>query len=1808
LDTFWCAKMGVELARVRPGQRVVDKMRFGLYTSEEVKRLSVKRISNPVIMDPLNNPVKDGLYDDALGPLDRRSGTKDSRATCSTCRLTFRECPGHCGHVELCVPVYNPMTFATVFRLLRCTCLNCFRFRLKGEMTDEYVRILRLLREGRLAEAMDVRTVPMNPVIAELLGGDDDAADAAASPSTSSSSSSGDMEETWHTAQAFDQAVESLLRSMAGTGKSNKCANCQAASPRLVKDAQGRIFREGLDGKAVLSNEAVNADIEASLRGIGMKELGGTLESQVVAEAEGDSDAQQQRSPPSGRAYIHPAQAMGILNRLWRNERDLATLVWLADQRSSASAAVEPPSSSAASAASASSSMSDPRRFFVQSLLVPPNKLRPPSEMGDLMFENVQNGQFKAVIEANLRLTDLIKAPRENDTSNREERIFGAWLQLQQAVTAVMDSPADSGAEMRPKGIRQLLEKKEGMFRMHMMGKRVNYAARSVISPDPFIHPNQIGVPPFVARTLTYPELVTPQNVEHLRKLVINGDEVYPGAHAVEDQRGNVINLKVLDKQKRKAMAKTLLAMENDRLPQTRAVYRHLQDGDMLLVNRQPTLHKPGVMAHSARVIKGQRTIRMHYANCSTYNADFDGDEMNLHLPQDEHGRAEAHAIVSASHQFTVPTDGKPLRGLIQDHVAAGTLLTKKDTFFERAEFEQLLYRATLGVRLLEQQQQLKRHEATYGASGEERPKLRISTGSPGAKLKVPPPAIMKPKPLWTGKQLVSSFLEYVTQGQPPLSMRLAGKVPSSYWGANSGEEFFEVFRGQVVTGVLDKNQFGKFGLVHAVHELFGSSSAADLLAGFSRLLTSYLQLHGMTCSYSDCLLTTNAEVDRKGKIDEADPAALGAAAAFGTLSEEDLSSATGDDETGERRAAKVREAVAAKLAERASAEAKLDMKSTGALNQISSKIIKACIPVGQKVAFPKNCLSLMTITGAKGSLVNFSQIAALLGQQELEGRRVPRMPSGKTLPCFRPFELCARAGGYVTDRFLTGLRPQEYYFHCMAGREGLVDTAVKTSRSGYLQRCLMKNLEALRVHYDRTVRDCDGSIVQFTYGDDGLEVVQNAYLNRFDFYAQNAQQMDAQLGSAVRALARTGYRAKPSQNFDGAISEFLAQQEVLGGLLAEPAAAALQKEGGGDDEDDEQQRRKKKKMKKKMRKAEELKRAALSGVPRATGEEFRNLMQARRVRAEAAPGEAVGVLAAQSVGEPSTQMTLNTFHFAGRGEANVTLGIPRLREILMAASKKISTPLMVLPLKPGLAMESARTVQSRLRKVEMAELLAHVQVVECPCKLPTPEEAQRERSESARRTYQLKLQFRAEASSEEELALSSEELKATASEREGPVKFHELVDAVRRSGGFVANLFKELKQELKRLEQAGIKRGARAGSADGAGDGAGANADDGDAAGAGGGDDDEDENEDDVEEGAKGESRRAEARDLHDVPDEDDFHVAREAMADATMATPADAATATKGDVRDENMSSGGESSSGESSDEFSSSEDEDDDDDGDVGRPSVLPAAKMMATKTKKKKKEKSQASKATAVAAPSPGAARVTRGTIMGILSSLASTQDGIIVDADAFTCDVNISLGLGAPKVLMLEIAERAARKTVVRMTPGINGCFVAEEGVGGHKGPCVQVEGINFAAAWGYDDLIDPSSITSNHIHAVWETYGVEAARATIVREVGSVFGVYGIAVDPRHLSLIADFMTHAGDYRPCSRLGIAACPSALLKMSFETATKFLMDATIKGSGDPLRSPSARIVLGRVVELGTGTCEVMYDFDADKRFRAEQQAA
>ena len=328
------------------------------------------------------------------------------------------------------------------------------------------------------------------------------------------------------------------------------------------------------------------------------------------------------------------------------------------------------------------------------------------------------------------------------------------------------------------------------------------------------------------------------------------------------------------------------------------------------------------------------------------------------------------------------------------------------------------------------------------------------------------------------------------------LNLNAKTKVPGMLWGKESGEDKVIFMDGELLCGILDKSAFGasEYGLVHSVYEVYSAEIAGKLLGILSRLFTKFLQHRAFTCRMDDLALTPEGSARRRELLIRG--------AGFGTeAAVENFPSLTGVQEKKRGPALK---ALLEEVSRDDSKMAGLDMTVKKKMAGLTKSIADAVMPHGLLRQFPHNHMQAMTQSGAKGSAVNAQQISCALGQQELEGRRVPVMVSGKTLPSFKPFETKAIAGGYVASRFLTGVKPQEFFFHCMAGREGLIDTAVKTSRSGYLQRCLIKHLEGIRVHYDHTVRGSDSSIFQFHYGGDSLDVTKQKHLTQFEFMVQN--------------------------------------------------------------------------------------------------------------------------------------------------------------------------------------------------------------------------------------------------------------------------------------------------------------------------------------------------------------------------------------------------------------------------------------------------------------------------------------------------------------------------------------------------------------------------------------------------------------------------------------------------------------------------------------------------------------------------------
>lgn len=801
-----------------------------------------------------------------------------------------------------------------------------------------------------------------------------------------------------------------------------------------------------------------------------------------------------------------------------------------------------------------------------------------------------------------------------------------------------------------------------------------------------------------------------------------------------------------------------------------------------------------------------------------------------------------------------------------------------------------------------------------------------------------------------------------------------------------------------------------------------------------------------------------------------------------------------------------------------------------------------------------------MVTTGAKGSTVNQSQVSCALGQQALEGRRVPRMSSGRTMPSFAPYDPNPRADGFITDRFLTGVRPQEYYFHCMAGREGLVDTAVKTSRSGYLQRCLVKHLEELKVCYDHTVRDGEGGVVQFLYGEDGIDPMKAAHLDgsstTLQYMARNhkalakrhialprstldlaeadcnqtelieknspklfekgafvharklkfgdewrrgalccgwhpAQITKVRSGGKLFDLQYTEDDSKVSKvpievhfSYAGgrhtkAISSMCTiikpavRDPILsdtsknrGGHRIGSSGACVSEKIAGDLADA-------------IMNDDKLKSAMKSNNLSAA--DLKQVVSAKYSSALVAPGEAVGCIAAQSIGEPSTQMTLNTFHLAGAG-ANVTLGIPRLREIIMTASRTLKTPTMSVPLRSSVSDKDALKLTRYFTRLTLSELISSRGGIS------VRESLQQSVTGSWERAYVVTLKLQRVERIREAFGLKLEDIAAVVTSTFIPnlsrIMNMELKRSGQDDGSSISKVLGGEKSEFLSAEPSNKKM----------------NADELD-------EDDDDDGDDDgtgIEDGVSASKfGRKKEMDSYGEMDEDEKKIQRSLVEDGESSEPP-AIT--------------------------------DDEDEGQVSEPQ------------------------------DALNAVRVDRKRNCLVLQALR-------VDPSA-------------RPLLMVGLVERAATKTLVRTRPAIECGYINEED---GRGRCLQTAGCNFEEIWKLRQ-VDHDKLMSNDIWAVRCSYGVEAARMSIVEQIRGVFAVYGISVDPRHLTLIADYMTYDGGYKAMNRIGMADASSSFLQMSFETTAQFMIDAAMNNRDEPMNSPSANIVLGRPIKHGTGAFE------------------
>lgn len=923
-----------------------------------------------------------------------------------------------------------------------------------------------------------------------------------------------------------------------------------------------------------------------------------------------------------------------------------------------------------------------PEWMILTCLPVPPPPVRPSVSVdgtgAGMRGEDDLTYKLGDIIRANGRVEACIQQGSPQHALNE----FIALLQYHVATFFDNDAngiPPSLQKSGRPlKTIRGRLKGKEGRLRGNLMGKRVDFSARTVITGDPNLSLDEVGVPRSIARTLTYPEIVTKFNIGKLSNTIRNGPSQHPGANYVIKSDGARLDLRHIKD------------LSNLRLQYGWKVERHLDDNDVIIFNRQPSLHKESMMGHRVRVMP-YSTFRLNLSVTSPYNADFDGDEMNLHVPQSDETRSEIMNLCMVPLNIVSPQRNSPLMGIVQDTLCGVYKFCRRDVFVTKEQI------------------------------------MNIMMWVPEWDGIIPTPAIIKPRPRWTGKQIVSMIF--------PTGLNLSRLESGNKCPLN--DEGLLISGGELMFGLLTKKIVGASagGVIHIIFNEYGWQGAVAFFNGCQRLVNYWLLHHGFSIGIGDTIPdpATSQKIydtvlEQKQKVEE-------------------ITALATNNELEPLPGMSIRET--------------FESKTSKELNTARDR----AGDVAEKSLRDGNNAIQMARSGSKGSTINISQMTALVGQQSVEGKRIPFGFKYRSLPHFTKDDYSPEARGFVENSYLRGLTPTEFFFHAMAGREGLIDTAVKTAETGYIQRRLVKALEDVMVKYDGTVRNSLGDIVEFIYGEDGLDAVHiekqivdtiacsdAKFEQRFrvdvmgdthpispdvlelateikgDLEVQKELDQEWEQLLSDREFIRDGidddkeelalplnivrmieaakakFRIKDGARSDLHPVEVITKvRELLGKLIIVR---------GDDNLSLEAQDSATKLFKCHLRSRLAFKRLVVEySLNKLAFENVMGDLENRFLRAAVSPGEMVGVLAAQSIGEPATQMTLNTFHFAGVSSKNVTLGVPRLKEILNVA-KNIKTPSMtVTQADPNGTQHQAKLLRSRIEHTTLRSLAESVEL-----------------------------------------------------------------------------------------------------------------------------------------------------------------------------------------------------------------------------------------------------------------------------------------------------------------------------------------------------------------------------------------------------------------------------------------------------------------------------------------------------------------
>ncbi|ELY64143.1 DNA-directed RNA polymerase subunit A' [Natronococcus jeotgali] len=911
-----------------------------------------------------------------MGLMDPRLGVIDPGLECKTCGKHSGSCNGHFGHIELAAPVIHVGFTKLIRRLLRGTCRECSRL---------------LLTEDERGEFYD------------------------------------QIDDSRKLGRDLNDVTKAAIRQ---ARKKDRCPHCGEIQYDIDHEKPTTYY----EVQQVLASEysqriagAMQGDEEAGIERTTPDELAEKTEIDIGRVNEILSGSFRPRE--GQRKAIEKALDIDLTeedtNKLMPSDiRDWFEAIPDEDMEV---LGINP-------------ERSRPEWMILTVLPVPPVTARP-----SITLDNGQRSED----DLTHKLVDIIRINQrfmENREAGAPQLIIeDLWELLQYHVTTFMDNeisgtpPARHRSGRPLKTLSQRLKGKEGRFRGSLSGKRVNFSARTVISPDPTLSLNEVGVPDRVASEMTQTMNVTERNVDEARRYVSNGPEAHPGANYVRRPDGR--RLKVTEKNCEQLAEKVDAGWE---------VNRHLVDGDIVIFNRQPSLHRMSIMAHEV-VVMPYKTFRLNTVVCPPYNADFDGDEMNMHALQNEEARAEARVLMRVQEQILSPRFGENIIGAIQDHISGMYLLTHDNPRFNETQALDLL-RAT-----------------------------RID------ELPEPSGVDDEGEPFWTGYDVFSELLP------DDLNLEFTGTV---------GDDVV-IENGQLLEGTVAEDEVGEFGgeIVDTITKVYGNTRARIFVNEVSTLAMRAIMHFGFSIGIDDETIPEEAQARIDETIEDADDRVEELIEAYERGELESLPGRTVDET--------------------------LEMK----IMQTLSRARDNAGNIADEHFDDDNPAVVMAESGARGSMLNLTQMAGAVGQQAVRGERINRGYEDRTLSHYKPNDLSAEAHGFVENSYTSGLTPREFFFHAMGGREGLVDTAVRTSKSGYLQRRLINALSELETQYDGTVRDTSDTIVQFEFGEDGTSPVKvsSGDDNEIDVEQIADQVLDSEFASEEERAEFLGTKAEPT-------------------------------------------------------------------------------------------------------------------------------------------------------------------------------------------------------------------------------------------------------------------------------------------------------------------------------------------------------------------------------------------------------------------------------------------------------------------------------------------------------------------------------------------------------------------------------------------------------------------------------------------------------------------------------------------------------